>query len=475
MPRHIVNSGVFYAPPQPPPGQLVETLSTRAGTPARHPGPGPGGLAVVDKRMGLIRAMPSCRRPVELLDPLVGADRYARLRADASEFRDRFAGRTIWNVNSTTVGGGVAEMLQVLVGYVEDLDIAIRWLVIHGDAEFFALTKRLHNSIHGHGDGAAFTERQARHYAQILAANAVELLERVRPGDVVLLHDPQTAGLAGPLVDAGAVVMWRCHIGLDWTNEATEAAWAFLRPHLAMAHGWVFSRRAYVPAWLPDENVWIIPPSIDPFSTKNQELDQESVRAILATIGVLDDAAAAGVGRLPGAGRAVGDQRGRRPGRRGGVQRLPVAVAGPAASGPVPHAAGDVAARRRGRERRHGERVAAAREHRGAEEPRGGLRADGGRSDVEEPAGDRVRRGWDQRPDRRRHGPPATGSDGPAGVSGTTSSATCIFADTPGRSRSYLRGGRPHAVNPRDGPARTRVSWLLRLAGDPAWRDTPTG
>ena len=59
------------------------------------------------------------------------------------------AGRTIWNVNSTATGGGVAEMLQVLVGYVQDLDIPIGWLVITGDAEFFVITKRLHNQIHG--------------------------------------------------------------------------------------------------------------------------------------------------------------------------------------------------------------------------------------------------------------------------------------------------------------------------------------
>ena len=59
------------------------------------------------------------------------------------------AGRTIWNVNSTAAGGGVAEMLQVLVGYVQDLDIPIGWLVITGDAGFFAITKRLHNQIHG--------------------------------------------------------------------------------------------------------------------------------------------------------------------------------------------------------------------------------------------------------------------------------------------------------------------------------------
>jgi len=243
--------------------------------------------------MGLIRTVPSHSRPVDRLESVIGADRYTKLRSAAADFRVRFAGRTIWNVNSTAAGGGVAEMLQVLVGYVTDLGIAIRWAVIHGDAEFFALTKRLHNSIHGYG-GAAFTADEAEHYRHILAANGEELLADVRPGDIVLLHDPQTAGLAGLLVDAGALVIWRSHIGVDRSNAATEAAWAFLRPHVARAHGWVFSRRAYVPTWLPDRNTWIIPPSIDPFATKNEDLAPDTVRAILSTIGVLDDAGATG-------------------------------------------------------------------------------------------------------------------------------------------------------------------------------------
>jgi trehalose synthase len=243
--------------------------------------------------MGLIRTVASLPRPVDRLESVIGPDRYARLQSAASEFRTGFAGRTIWNANSTAVGGGVAEMLQVLVGYVADLGVAIRWVVIHGDAEFFALTKRLHNSIHGHGR-TGFTAEEAEHYRQILAANGVELLQQVRPGDIVLLHDPQTAGLAGPLVDAGALVVWRCHIGADRANEATEAAWGFLRPHMTRAHGWVFSRRAYVPPWLPDRNTWIIPPSIDPFATKNEELPPDTVRAILSTIGVLDGARASG-------------------------------------------------------------------------------------------------------------------------------------------------------------------------------------
>jgi trehalose synthase len=240
--------------------------------------------------MGLVREVPSHRRAVERLAPIVGADRYARLVSVADDFRARLAGRTIWNVNSTAVGGGVAEMLQGLVGYVEDLGIAIRWLVIHGDAEFFAITKRLHNAIHGQGDGIRLDGAARDHYGRILAANAVAVRERVRAGDVVLLHDPQTAGLAVSLAEAGALVVWRSHIGVDTPNDVTEAAWEFLRPYVTAAHGCVFSRRTYVPRWLTGDNVWIIPPSIDPFSAKNQDMDSSTVRAILATIGVLGGA-----------------------------------------------------------------------------------------------------------------------------------------------------------------------------------------
>jgi len=242
---------------------------------------------VFHEAVGLLREVAVPPRPVERLAQVIGAQRHERLLGAAAGFRERAGDRTVWNVNSTAAGGGVAEMLQCLVGYVEDLDIAIGWLVIGGDAEFFAITKRLHNQIHGLAAGGPLDERAARHYALIVAANARELLDRIRPGDLVLLHDPQTAGLAAPLAVAGARVVWRCHIGLDWENDATRAAWGFLRPHLAAAEAYVFSRRAYVPSWLPDEQVWIIPPSIDPFSAKNQELDAATVRAIVTTIGLL--------------------------------------------------------------------------------------------------------------------------------------------------------------------------------------------
>jgi trehalose synthase len=238
--------------------------------------------------VSLVTAVEVPRRPVSLLEPIIGGPRYVRLAEAADQVRQLLAGRTIWNVNSTATGGGVAEMLQVLVGYVTDLDVPIGWLVITGDAEFFAITKRLHNQIHGEVAGGPLGAAEAHHYTQMLTANAAELLGRIRPGDVVLLHDPQTAGLAGPLARAGARVVWRCHIGVSWENDVTRAGWDFLRPHLDRAERYVFSRRQYVPSWLPDDKVSIIPPSIDPFSPKNQDLDAATVQAILATLGVLD-------------------------------------------------------------------------------------------------------------------------------------------------------------------------------------------
>jgi len=241
--------------------------------------------------VSLLHTVEVPRLPVSRLEPVIGAPRYAELTRAAGQVRQVLAGRTIWNVNSTAAGGGVAEMLQVLVGYVQDLDITIGWLVITGDAEFFAITKRLHNQIHGSLSGAPLGAAEAGHYARMLAANAVELTARVRPGDVVLLHDPQTAGLAAPLAQAGARVVWRCHIGVDWEDDVTRAAWDFLRPHLAAADAYVFSRRTYVPSWIPADKAWIIPPSIDPFSPKNQPLSAGTVQAILVKLGVLDGAA----------------------------------------------------------------------------------------------------------------------------------------------------------------------------------------
>ncbi len=227
-------------------------------------------------------------RALSRLEPLIGAERFGELRRAAAHTSQALKGKTIWNLSSTAAGGGVAEMLQVLVGYTLDADIDIRWFVIDADPEFFAITKRIHNRLHGAvGDTGWLGPNEAAHYAEIAAANSKGMMSRVREGDVVLLHDPQTVGMATALAEAGARVVWRCHIGRSGSNQWTEEAWSFLRPHLAFCEAYIFSLPEYVPSWIEESKVWVIPPSIDPFSPKNQDMSPRNVILTLARIGVL--------------------------------------------------------------------------------------------------------------------------------------------------------------------------------------------
>ena len=100
------------------------------------------------------------------------------------------------------------------LGYVLDAGVRIRWLVLDGDPLFFALTKRLHNAIHGAVESAAPGDSDRAHHEEVLRRrNSSVLLDLVGRRDVVILHDPQTAGLVAPLRQAGIPVVWRCHIG----------------------------------------------------------------------------------------------------------------------------------------------------------------------------------------------------------------------------------------------------------------------
>jgi len=194
----------------------------------------------------------------------------------------------VWNISSTAQGGGVAEMLHVLVGYTLDAGLDVRWLVMSGDPEFFVITKRIHNRLHGTaGDGGGLDAHETAHYSRVTEAGAQNVISLIHPGDVVLLHDPQSAGMARPLAEAGVHVVWRCHVGYEQSNEWTDQAWTFLRHHLNACKAYIFSVPAYVPSWMEDSMVWIIPPSIDPFSPKNEEIDRIGVLGTLRRIGLL--------------------------------------------------------------------------------------------------------------------------------------------------------------------------------------------
>jgi trehalose synthase len=217
-------------------------------------------------------------------------ERFAELEEATRTARRLLAGRVIWHVNSTARGGGVAEMLHSLLAYARGTGVDVRWLTISGNERFFAVTKRIHNNLHGSpGDGGGLGEAERAIYEEALAASAGALAERVRPGDIVYLHDPQTAALTRMTRDAGVSVIWRCHVGIDKPNDLARRGWAFLTPYIEEANAFVFSRREFVWDGLDQGKLWIVPPSIDAFSPKNQDLDPVAVGSILATIGLAAD------------------------------------------------------------------------------------------------------------------------------------------------------------------------------------------
>ena len=105
------------------------------------------------------------------------------------------------------------------------------------------------------------------------------LAETVRPGDVVILHDPQTAGMLPALRAACDVpLIWRAHIGLDLPNDLAREAWQLPHARTSRRPTRTCSRaRRSRGRASTRQRVTVIPPSIDAFSPKNQGMSFTSV------------------------------------------------------------------------------------------------------------------------------------------------------------------------------------------------------
>jgi trehalose synthase len=215
---------------------------------------------------------------------LVGAVR--ELEAEAKALVPQLKGRTVWMVNSTAKGGGVAEMLPKMVTILEELGVSTRWVVMGtDDQEFFSLTKRIHNLIHGEGD-PQLSEDDRRLLEHVCDENAVELKSHLKPQDILVIHDPQPLAMGPKLKnEMGVLTVWRCHIGLDENLPTTRAAWNFLRPYAEHYDHAVFSAPAYIPDYLAGYST-IIHPALDPESHKNRVVSAHKLVGILCNAGL---------------------------------------------------------------------------------------------------------------------------------------------------------------------------------------------
>ncbi len=201
---------------------------------------------------------------------------------------DALDDRTVWMLNSTASGGGVAEMMPKLVSLSRALGVNAKWAVIDVDEPvFFEFTKGIHNLLHGAGDPELVDHERAIYETKSRSV-ADELADRIAPDDVLVVHDPQPLAAGAMVVEElGVPAVWRCHIGSEEHSEKSRTAWEFLEPWIRDYDRTVFTLPAYVPDFLANE-ADIIPPAIDPFSAKNRRLKPQEVATVLARADLID-------------------------------------------------------------------------------------------------------------------------------------------------------------------------------------------
>lgn len=198
------------------------------------------------------------------------------------EKAERVKGATFANVNSTSFGGGVAEILHNLVPLMRDVGLDARWFVIEGTDEFFNVTKSFHNALQGN-KGLRLTEDMKHLYIETNRKNAGDV--DLGSFDYVLIHDPQPAPLI-EFYEKKRPWIWRCHIDL---SDPNMEFWKFLRRFVEKYDAYIFHMEEYVQSDLEGDKVVIMPPSIDPLSEKNMELSETEILRTLERFDVDPD------------------------------------------------------------------------------------------------------------------------------------------------------------------------------------------
>ena len=191
----------------------------------------------------------------------------------------RLQGKVIQHINSTAVGGGVAEILIRMIPLLKQLGVDARWDVIKGNEKFFAITKNMHNALHG--AAVEITDEDLQFFLEVNQENAQEM---AFSGDIVFVHDPQPIGLVDKKKEIGRQWIWRCHI--DFT-EPDKRVFDFLKQYIEQYECAVFS----APAFSRDLSIpqTLISPSIDPLSDKNKDLPGHIIDSVLARFNIDPD------------------------------------------------------------------------------------------------------------------------------------------------------------------------------------------
>ena len=260
------------------PGQVSNPHPDKIRTAAAEAAPAGSQAVVIERpsrRKPQISEFPPPPPPAPKLadyEPIIGKSQLDELRFLARPL----AGRKAKMVNSTALGGGVAEMLNRLVPLLDELEVKTNWEVITGGNDFFEITKAFHNALHG--QEFSLTQQARDVFLQTTEQNRQKMNF---DEEFVVIHDPQPAGLIGARRDNSSHWIWRCHIDLSHPNKDV---WGFLQPMVERYDAAVFSSPAFARS-LPIRQA-LFYPCIDPLSEKNKELDEKYIQEVCDNFGV---------------------------------------------------------------------------------------------------------------------------------------------------------------------------------------------
>ena len=206
---------------------------------------------------------------------VVGEDVIYHLR----QLAERVRGLKVVHVNSTRIGGGVAEILEKLVPLKQDLGLDVRWEVIRGEEKFYQCTKSFHNGLQG--NQTAIPESLLKIYEETNKQNAEELRPILEEADIVFIHDPQPLPLLRSCPNRKGKWVWRCHIDL---SHPYRPIWKYLQDFAAEYDASIFSLADFAQP-LPHTQ-YLICPSIDPLSDKNRDLPEGEIRKVQQRFGI---------------------------------------------------------------------------------------------------------------------------------------------------------------------------------------------
>ncbi|MEE8115364.1 MAG: glycosyltransferase [Nitrososphaerales archaeon] len=208
-------------------------------------------------------------------DEIVGTQKINEINTMADRLRDR---RTI-HVNSAAVGGGVSEILSTMVPLMVDVGVESEWHVIEGDRKFFRITKSIHNALHG--DHIELSDEMKQHLLKVNEENASNM-QFLNDADFVIIHDPQPASIIFHFPRRKGKWIWRCHIDLSSPNPE---AWEFLKKSVSAYDAAVFHTDSFAKKDLTLRQ-FIVPPSIDPLSPKNRNLEDSQIKEVIQKLGI---------------------------------------------------------------------------------------------------------------------------------------------------------------------------------------------